>query len=138
MNVFIYTVHIKYSNPITNLHWVPEAVKIKKKVVYQTLTRSFRHFKTADSLILPEATERTAAMGVPKSAATLCGYKFLGKEVIWHAKEKWLHRYVVMLLNCNILNYLLHQHCVATRSAWSPTFHMRQQHAVASLHKRVH
>jgi hypothetical protein len=37
------------------------------------------HFKTVDSLTLPEATERTAAMGVPKSATALCGYKLYGK-----------------------------------------------------------
>jgi hypothetical protein len=44
------------------------------------------HFRAADSVIFPGITQATAAertvavMGVPKSAQTLFGYRYLGKK----------------------------------------------------------
>jgi hypothetical protein len=73
------------------------------------------HFRAADSVIFPGTTQATAAqrtvavMGVPKSAQTLFGYRYLGKDVSSHEKHNnYIYRKHQITYICIVLQQNLH------------------------------
>jgi hypothetical protein len=81
------------------------------------------HFRAADSVIFPGITQATAAertvavMGVPKSAQTLFGYRYLGKYVSSHEKHnnctdiKYQNTYICIVLQQNLHDGRLPMRC---------------------------